>query len=519
MSDFLCLRFKSADISPLSKVVWTVLGADGKIQASGYALLEDIPSTVPEPKGARRNIVIVPSSSVLLTNATVPTKQHRHLKQVLGFVVEDQIIEPIENVHLATPAYHASETIHVAAVNRELLEDWLEALESIELLPDYMFVDVLCVPPKAGEWQLLFEEHKALFRNAQHSGIALDKFTAESILRLSIANLDELLDEQSTSEEKPGLAIDYSVVVESDGELDDSHGDAVVAGDKPHGIHEIALLTGKADDTQALAELSADIAGRVAAKQQPEDDEIKVEYGDLSDDSADTNVDAELDPDLQITPAEFKKTLGNFIRSENIQTSDIDFSETVSELLAVNAVQHVETTLNLLQGEFSPISANAENRRFIRRASLSVAACLAVFLFVSLAGGYYLNYRADSYFDESVAIYREVFPKQRKVPDPVKLMQRQLSGNAIGGTTSDFLPLLDAASRSLSTLETEVPSIITQLRYDTQRGHIIIDLRAQSIDVLEAYKRQMSDEGLKVDILSANQDQEMTNGRIQVGRT
>ena len=187
-------------------------------------------------------------------------------------------------------------------------------------------------------------------------------------------------------------------------------------------------------------------------------------------------------------------------------------------MLAVNAVHTVETTLNLLQGEFSPISANAANRKFIRKSGAIISACVAVFLVVTMAGGFYLNVKADQYFDDSVTIYRSVFPKQKKVIDPVKQMQRQLAGKTMGGTTSDFLPLLDAASRALSNLETEVPSTIGQLRYDNQRGHIIIDLRVNSIDILESYKEQLTAESLTVDILSANQDQEMVNGRMQISR-
>ena len=147
-----------------------------------------------------------------------------------------------------------------------------------------------------------------------------------------------------------------------------------------------------------------------------------------------------------------------------------------------------------------------------------VSACVALFLVVTLAGGFYLNYKADQYFDDSVVIYRSVFPKQTKVIDPVKQMQRQLQGKTVGGTTSDFLPLLDAASRALSSLDTEQPSTIGQLRYDNQRGHIIVDLRVSNIDILESYKEQLMSEGLDVDILSANQDQERVNGRMQISR-
>lgn len=520
MSDFLCLRFKQIEITALSKVAWSVLGADGRIQSSGHALLCGLEQSVPEAKGARRNIVIVPSSAILLTSADVPVKQHRHLKQVLGFVVEEQIIDPIESMHLATPAYHASEGISIAAVKRDLIENWLAALEQVDILPDYLFADVLCVPQKVGDWQLLFEDNKVLFRDAICSGITLDKNTAESVIRLAIAKnigSSERADQSSSND------TDTLEVV----------GAAPNLSEQATGAHQVALLVAAEEDLAALAALddliiaanSEDTLGNLNDTDLAENGEgLRVSTGsDVDRDTQDLafvrQAEAEEEPALLVSKDDFKDYLGDFIRSENIETREIAYTETSSDLLAVNAVHNVETTLNLLQGEFSPISANAANRKFIRSASLAVAACIGLFLFVTMAGGYYLNYQADNYFSKSVAIYRDVFPKQIRVPDPVKQMQRQLSGKAVGGTTSDFLPLLDAASRSLISLETEVPSTITQLRYDIQRGHIIIDLRTMNIDVLEAYKEQLLTEGLKVDILSANQDQEMINGRMQIGRS
>ena len=494
MSDFLCLRFKQVDIHEFSPVVWSVLSADGRIHASGNCLLEDVAKQIPESKALRRNILIVPSSAVLLTATNVPIKQHRHLKQVLGFVVEEQIIDPIESMHLATPVYHASETVHIAAVKRELLESWLSALETQKILPDYLFVDVLCVPQKAGDWQLLFEDNKVLFRDSDYSGMRLDENTAKSVIQLAIsASTPSSLVQADNKDESDNLA----AFVDSDNEQTsvDTHSSI--------SLNSIALLLAEADkslnvssDSNADSELSAKQDG----------------------DSLDGLLDESLDPMHIITPAEFKTELGDFIRSENIDTREVVYTESCSDLLAVNAVHTVETTLNLLQGEFSPISANAANRKFIRKSGAIISACVAVFLVVTMAGGFYLNVKADQYFDDSVTIYRNVFPKQKKVIDPVKQMQRQLAGKTMGGTTSDFLPLLDAASRALSNLETEVPSTIGQLRYDNQRGHIIIDLRVNSIDILESYKEQLTAESLTVDILSANQDQEMVNGRMQISR-
>jgi hypothetical protein len=372
------------------------------------------------------------------------------------------------------------------------------------------------VPQKAGDWQLLFEDNKVLFRNALYSGIALDKITAEPVIRLAIAKLANEDDGETTKQPITAVSLDNPV----DTDQESAHDNKSASGQ-----HEVALLLAADDSVEELAALDQAIAAGANENtlEQLDDEDLGLSFKSSSDteqvNDQDSLLNRQADPELIITPNDFKALLGDFVRSENMETSEVNYVETSSELLAVNAVHTVETTLNLLQGEFSPISANAENRRFMRSASLVVAACIGVFLFVTLAGGYYLNYQADQYFKDSVSIYRSVFPKQSKVINPVKQMQTQLSGKVIGGTTSDFLPLLDAASRSLSSLETETPSTITQLRYDTQRGHIIIDLRTQSIDVLESYKDQLTAEGLNVDILSANQDQEMINGRMQIGRS
>jgi hypothetical protein len=327
----------------------------------------------------------------------------------------------------------------------------------------------------------MFEENKVLFRSSDYGGMELDRNTAKSVLQLAISSSTPSAALASNEQ-----ADDLSSLLDA-AQVNDEQADKLLTNNDTAGLNTIALLMADADKPFDV--------------------------------SADADPQSELGTEsLTITAVEFKAELGEFIRSENIETREIDYTETCSQLLAVNAVHRVEATLNLLQGEFSPISANAANRQFMRNAGAIVSACVALFLIVTLAGGFYLNYKADSYFDDSVAIYRSVFPKQKKVIDPVKQMQRQLTGKAVGGTTSDFLPLLDAASRALSNLETEVPSTIGQLRYDNQRGHIIIDLRVNNIDILESYKEQLSAEGLNVDILSANQDQDRVNGRMQISR-
>ena len=93
-------------------------------------------------EAGRRCIVIVSSESVLLTSVDLPAKQQRHSKQLVPFLVEEQIIDPIEAMHLAMPVLHSGDEIAVAAVKRKLLADWLEQLAAVNIAPDFLLVDV-----------------------------------------------------------------------------------------------------------------------------------------------------------------------------------------------------------------------------------------------------------------------------------------------------------------------------------------------------------------------------------------
>ena len=323
MIEFLCLQIGEVALSDSSPVDWTVTTADGRITASGRAELQELAGCLPASEAVRRNLLIVPGSALLLTSVEVVSQQQRHLKQLLPFIVEEQLVEPIESMHLALPPFRSGQRIDVAALRRETLAHWLEQFEAIGILPDYAFADVLCVPQKQGDWQLLLDGDSVLYREALHGGMSLDIETALPVLDMALAE-----DEQR--------------------QLD--------AGGTEREL-QVVLLS----------------------------------------------------PQQVSSPAS-KERLQQWLKGKALLSQEVDYSESAAELLAVNAVCHVESTLNLLQGDFKAVSANADERRFVRRTMLSVAACLALFLSFTLLGGSYLNHRADESFSRSVTLYKSLFP-------------------------------------------------------------------------------------------------------------
>lgn len=518
MSDILCIRFRDVELSPLSSISWVVLSPAAEIQHSGHSLLQDLSEHIPAKSGARKTILIAPTESLLLTKVMVPDAQRRHLGQVLPFIVEEQIIDPIEDMHLVVPKLSLDENLAVGCVRKDRLEHWLALFKAVEIEPDRLIADALCVPRNNGDWQLLFDQQQVLLR--QYGGVEGMSLAPKA----TRAVLEIMLNQASESD-----ALDAT----TDTVFDDSeeHDSLSVKLSRPGAValyccDEEPLTDLHVERERLLAEAKLNTADGEAANDVEAVVVGDAELGDVETGGpvaggpvAGGQVDGGQVDGVDVN--DFRKEIAEFLRSENIDGKLVDLAETATEVIAITAVREQDNILNFLQGEFTPFNENATTRTFIKRVSMACAACLALFLVVTMAGGFYLNVRADGYYDKSVAIYKELFPKQRRVRDPVRQMKSQLRGGSVASTVSDFLPLLDVASKSLQKIEEQnnTDTTIRQLRYDAQRGSISMELRTSNIDELESYRDLLSSEGLSVDILSANQDEGSVNGRLQIGRS
>ena len=99
---------------------------EGDADALQLAAGEDFEGTV---------IGVVPGESVLLTTAMVPTRQQRQIVQAVPFVVEERLATDLEDCFFALGTHNSDGEIEVAVVDRELLEGWIEAFDSVGYRP------------------------------------------------------------------------------------------------------------------------------------------------------------------------------------------------------------------------------------------------------------------------------------------------------------------------------------------------------------------------------------------------
>lgn len=115
-------------------------------------------------------VVLVPSEDVVLTEATLRARTRAQLLQALPYAVEDQLLDPVEDLHFA--ATRGEGTLGVAVVAKATLRGWLERLAEAGIEPDVLLPDALALPCTPERGAALIEEGRALVRLAPWSALA-----------------------------------------------------------------------------------------------------------------------------------------------------------------------------------------------------------------------------------------------------------------------------------------------------------------------------------------------------------
>jgi general secretion pathway protein L len=141
MNQYLVLRLAN----PIS---WVITGADGgRLGPVSTGGLHDAAPIAAE----RQVVVIAPGASVTLARPELPVKGGARLAQVVPYAMEESLAGEVEHFHFAIGPVDASGTALVAALRREELRGWLDALAGAGIEPQTVVPDTLCVPDNPGK--------------------------------------------------------------------------------------------------------------------------------------------------------------------------------------------------------------------------------------------------------------------------------------------------------------------------------------------------------------------------------
>ena len=133
----------------------------------GEGMLADV------PRGAERVHLVIPAAEVLLTRVKLPQGASRRAGSVLAFAVEDQTLgEPEANQ--ASWLGIAGDSDVLAVVDRNALQNWLDALDAAGFDGYEVHCETLLLPRVTGEWTLAWNGREGFVRTGDIEGAATD---------------------------------------------------------------------------------------------------------------------------------------------------------------------------------------------------------------------------------------------------------------------------------------------------------------------------------------------------------
>ncbi|MGH6962826.1 MAG: type II secretion system protein GspL, partial [Dongiaceae bacterium] len=152
-------------------VTWIITGTGGgRIGPVSAGRLADA-----APLAAERPVVVIaPGSSVTLARPELPVKAGARMAQIAPYAMEEALAGEVEQFHFALGRTDAAGATEVAAVRREELRAWIDALAGARLDPVAIVPDTLSVPDNPGKTVVVIDSGQLLVRAPGALPVVLD---------------------------------------------------------------------------------------------------------------------------------------------------------------------------------------------------------------------------------------------------------------------------------------------------------------------------------------------------------
>ncbi|MFA0012776.1 type II secretion system protein GspL [Vibrio lentus] len=172
MSEFLTVRLSSEPQSPVPWLVWST--SQQEVIASGeLSSWEQLDVLTPYAE-KRSCIALLPGNECLIKRVEIPKGAARQFDSMLPFLLEDEVAQDIEDLHLTILDKDASHAT-VCGVDREWLKQALEQFREANIVFRKMLPDTLAVPfEEQGISALQIDQHW-LLRQGNYQAVSISE--------------------------------------------------------------------------------------------------------------------------------------------------------------------------------------------------------------------------------------------------------------------------------------------------------------------------------------------------------
>lgn len=153
------------------ELCWTAPGADTAARPlADPAVRDELRAALTSRRG--RLVFAPPGEQVRLLALAVSPQEKKHLARALPFIVEEDVAEDIDAVHVAY-AMRGADQATVMLCAHALMRHWQEALADLPRIESWT-PEPLLLPWRSGEWCLVFDGDRVILRTDASSGTALE---------------------------------------------------------------------------------------------------------------------------------------------------------------------------------------------------------------------------------------------------------------------------------------------------------------------------------------------------------
>lgn len=167
VSERLFIRLGAKAQDSCAWLIWSE--QEQEIIASGELPGADSLATLTERAGNRPVDILVPASSMTLTEINLPEKGQRQALKALPFMLEENLADDVDDMHFVVGG-REGERLAVAAVAHEQMQTWLGWLQEAGLKARKLVPDCLALPLESCEWAAMLMGQELLVRTGKGTG-------------------------------------------------------------------------------------------------------------------------------------------------------------------------------------------------------------------------------------------------------------------------------------------------------------------------------------------------------------